>query len=94
MPLAASIPSEPQAISRSAVGGVPRRRSSPVAEDRQADRDDEQVADVDVGEGGGEERHHWSSSGTIRPPKVPSASPVAFCTSSRTAEPRITASVA
>ena len=54
--LAASMPSEPQATSSSAVAALPRRRSRPIAEDRQGDRDDEQVADVDVGEGGGEAR--------------------------------------
>ena len=77
------------------MGAVPRRRSRPVAEDRQADGDDEEVADVDVGEGGGEEapplvleRHDEAAEGVDR------ESPVAFCTSSSAAEPRITASVA
>ena len=54
MPLAASMPSEPQATISSAVAALPRRFSRPIAEDRQGDRDDEQIADVDVGEGGGQ----------------------------------------
>ena len=55
MPLAASIPSEPQAISSTAVGGAAEAALDPDREDRQADRDDEEVADVHIGEGGDEE---------------------------------------
>ena len=55
------MPSAPQATSSSAVGGAAEAALEPGAEDRQADRDDEQVADVDVGEGGGQ----------VAPPLVP-----------------------
>ena len=72
-PLAASIPSAPQASSSTAVGTLPSRRSTPVAKIARPSADDEQVADVDVGEGGGEqapplvlERDHQAAEGGER----------------------------
>ena len=94
MPLAASIPSEPQASSSTAGRAAAEPALDPDPEDRQPDRDDEEVADVDVGEGGGEEapplaleRHGEAADGDQR-------GAARLLTSSSAAEPRITAIVA